>query len=365
MSWLSIIGKIVLHIILLPVKFLISLIFNFLYFPSLKFDKNIYYNRLPVDVNKKVEEIKDSLNLDGYIDDGDGAKFIGLAYTSCKDKRLWDKLSTLLFGMTCFLRAPWEEDYDRKAFSGDMWAGMFPAILTALECNHMSEWQKKQVLTIIENTIFNGKTFVFKHPTEEKQDRGFVFPLWSMCSNFFDVISMCYIAEKLKGGVKYKVLRWIFTAVGFPLMFFLRQGIFVKSVYALNFFTEHSSLVKAYYVYKLCGYEFLKNSIIRHCNDNPWFMDSGKFLKNITGDSTLYDLHLNDYLNSDNTENIPWSFKYTYFSLKGFEKKDYSLYSLPYRFRMGTKYLDDSKPMEPKNYIQKNGKADIIHLYDW
>jgi hypothetical protein len=90
-----------------------------------------------------------------------------------------------------------------------------------------------------------------------------------MGSNFFDVISMCLIAEKLNGGVKYKVLRYIFTIIGFPLMFFLRQGIFIKDVYALNFFTEHSALVKAYYVYKFCGYKFLKRPIVRHCEDNP------------------------------------------------------------------------------------------------
>lgn len=54
---------------------------------------------------------------------------------------------------------------------------MFPAILTAIECGHATEEQKIQISKIIEYTIFKEKTFVWKHPTEKKQDRGFAFPV--------------------------------------------------------------------------------------------------------------------------------------------------------------------------------------------
>lgn len=365
-SWLSIFGKCLLHIFLLPVKVLASFLFYILYRPAIVFDKNKYLSYTPTDMESKLKSLKENLPIDNYMSDGDGGKFLGLAYASCKDKRMWDALSQLLYKDKTFLRAPWTEDYDRKAFSGDMWAGMFPAILTAIECGHATPEQKKQIAKIIEYTIFKEKTFVFKHPTEKDQDRGFAFPFWSMCSNFFDVITMCYINEKLTKEFKYKFLRYVFTVIGFPTMICLRQGFFISHVYALNFFTEHSALVKAYYVYKLLGYKFLKKPLLRHCKDNPWFADSAKFIFDIDGDFELYNLHLYDYLNTNTIETIPNSWRFEYLSLKGFEKKpNYSKFALPYRFRTGGKYIDDSKPMEPKPYVQKNRNADIIHLYNW
>lgn len=177
---------------------------------------------------------------------------------------------------------------------------------------------------------------------------------------------MCYINEKLTKEFKYKFLRYIFTIIGYPTLLCLRQGVFIGKVYALNFFTEHSALVKAYYVYKFLNYNFLKNIILRHCKDNPWFMDSGKFKFELTGEDSLYFMFMYDYLNTTSIENMPHTWQSTYFSLKGFEKKTgYSKFSLPYRFRTGVKYLDDNKPMEPKPYDQKKHSADIVHLAKW
>lgn len=365
-SWLSIFGKCLLHVLLLPVKIFASVLFYFLYFPSIKFDKSLYLNYIPKDIESKLKTLKENLPIESYIEDGDGGKFLGLAYASSKDKRIWDALSKLLYKDKTFLRAPYCENYDRKAFSGDMWAGMFPAILTAIKTGHASPEQQKQIAKIIEYTIFKEKTFVFKHPTEKKQDRGFAFPMWSMCSNFFDAITMCYINELLTKEFKYKFLRYVLTVLGFPVMWNLRQGLFVKHVFAMNFFTEHSALVKAYYVYKFLGYKFLKGAILRHCKDNPWFADAAKIRFDLTGDFELYNLHLYDYLNTDTIETIPNSWRFEFLSLKGFEKKpNYSKFSLPYRFRTGGKYIDDNKPMEPKPYVQKNRNADVIHLANW
>lgn len=126
-----------------------------------------------------------------------------------------------------------------------------------------------------------------------------------MCSNFFDVISLCYINELITNETRYKIIRYIFTVIGFPLMFCLRQGIFIKNIYAMNFFTEHSTLIKTYYVYKLLGYKFLKFALIKHCKDNQWFMDSGKILNDINSDPYLYYIHLYDYIFTEEPETLP------------------------------------------------------------
>lgn len=367
-SYFSIGLKCLLHILLLPLKIFVEVLFYILYFPSLKFDHTKYNkpNYTQQEIESKLQNILQSFDTFPYLYDGDGAKFLGLAYTSSKDKRIWDSLKQLLYKERTFLREPFSSDYDASAFSGDMWAGMFPAILTAIHEKHLTEEEKIQLSNIIDYTLFKEKTLVFKHPTEKDQDRGFAFPIWSMCSNFFDVISLCYINETITKELKYKILRYIFTFLGFPLMFCLRQGIFVKNVYAMNFFTEHSALVKAYYVYKFINYKFLKFAILKHCKDNPWFMDSGKILSNIANDHHIYFTHLHDYISSDSPELMPDNWKTSYFSLKGFEPKDgWSEFSLPRRFRMRSKYIDDDKPMEPK-YKQENIKhADIIHMYNW
>lgn len=367
-AWLRIFCKISLHILLLPLKLLVNLLLGKLIFPDMKYDASKYLTEDSIkDKRSQVEKFKNDLNLEGYIEDGDGAKFLGLAYTSSKDKKIWDCLSQLLYKGISFLRAPYTDDYDRVAFSGDMWAGMFPAICTAIREGHITEPQKKQIGEIINYTLFKEKTLTFKHPTETTQDRGFCFPFWSMGSNILDVISLCYLGEVLTKEFKYKFLRYVFTVIGFPILFFgLRQGIFIRNVYAMNFFTEHSALVKAFYTYKFCGYTFLKRAIIKQCNDNPWFMDSGKILKNINKDDSLYNVHLNDYLNTTSFESLPPEWVHSYFSLKGFEKTvNFSLYSLPYRFRSGLKYSDDSKPMEPKKSSKRLLHTNIIHLYDW
>jgi len=70
------------------------------------FDKNKYLSYTPTDMESKLKSLKENLPIDNYINDGDGGKFLGLAYASCKDKRMWDALSQLLYKDKTFLRAP-------------------------------------------------------------------------------------------------------------------------------------------------------------------------------------------------------------------------------------------------------------------
>ena len=366
MAYFFIFCKLLLHLLLLPLKMLIVFLFYMCYSPSLKFNPNLYLNYKPDDLEGKQKEILNNLPIDSYINDGDGAKFLGLAYTSCKDKRIWDGLTELFYKEKTFLREPWRENYDCKAFSGDMWAGFFSAIITAINENHITKEQKSQLKEIIDYTLFKEKTLTFKHPTEKEQDRGFMFPFWALCPDFFDVIALFYVNEKLTNQFKYKFFRYLFTILGFPLMFSLRQGFFIKSIYTMNFFTEHSSLVKAYYLYKFLNYKFLSPVILKQCDDHHWFADSAKILLDLEGHSDFYNMFVYDFINTKSPASVPQDWITEYFTFKGFEKKtNYTKYALPYRYRTGAKYLDDSKPMEPKFYIQEKSKADIIHLINW
>lgn len=97
-----------------------SFLFYIMYRPSIVFDKNIYLSYIPSDIESKLKTLKENLPIEEYLNDGDGAKFLGLAYTSSKDKRIWDALSRLFYKDKTFLRTPFNETYDQKAFSGDM-----------------------------------------------------------------------------------------------------------------------------------------------------------------------------------------------------------------------------------------------------
>lgn len=375
--WLKFAGLMLVHTLLLPLKILVSWGIRGLWFPGIKTSapRPAALGFQDIDLRKKAEKARASLDVSAILKDGDGAKFLGLAYASCKDLVIWKSICELFRNPYTFTRTPQTPGagYNEHAFSGDMWAGMFPAIVTAHQEGHISECDKALVLRAkIYDTVFLNKPFTFRQLGGGPQDRGFLLPWYGLGPAFYDALSICHVGELLGGELvgRYRILKRILWVLGWPLMGSLRQGVFVGNVYLANFFTEHSSLVKAYYLYKLTGSRRMRNAVLRQVADHPWFMDGAKIEADIRGTVEARERHLaflHDYGSIKVApKGLPAGWAKTFFAVKGLEtKRNYAGCMLPYRFRRGAKYLDDSKPMKPKMYDRKGWTADFIHAYNW
>jgi hypothetical protein len=345
-----------IHILLLPLKVFVSILEMCLWHPHCKFDKS-RFTPTKLTNEEKFNEYINSLKVEDILNDGDGAKFLGLA--SAANTELFDELKCLWDADT-FHRCKDRSEKD-LSFSTDMMSGMLEAIYHRYRAKGLTEEEKANLKTIWNQIVFEGKPFKIRH--KEDFSRGTIVDWYSMMPDFIAGMAFCAVGFEILGEKKYKTLYHILKILSYPMRMCYTYGIWQGKVYLLNWFTTHSSACFAYIGYKLTEDKIFEHTLKELFKKNPWNGDIGGYLYSSNRDPQAKKIAMLCLNNYGSTAAMPKIEKEKYFTFKGMKFKELSNTILSYQSMKGAKYLYESRLIEPKIYKRSGWYCDFLHLY--
>lgn len=370
-----------LHTLLLPLKFLISLIIFVCYFPNFKFDSNMFVPTEKSMHDKSEDYIADFDIISLYDEDGDGCKFAGLYVGTIENKISWELFRRYIHPNGFMLRYPSLDSYkeDTPNFSGDMFAGLVEATITASNRCWFNHDDQLNLIKVWNKTLKTGTPLQFKHPlSNNKQDRGYLFKIFSLGDEALATLSFFAIGYKILGLKECKIWYNIFKFLCYPILFLPEIAIFINRIYGAAWYDEHSSMVIYSNTYHLTGDKIFKRAAYRlkhRYKYNPEILayyynmcytiykDNGKEDRDYLRDYGTINYWLKNYDTSiKGTEVADESYFAKYFSLRSMKSKQLSKFILPPKY-VSSKYLWESKIVENSIGNRSKYTLDYLHLY--
>ena len=346
-------------------KYIVANLLTYTYHPS-KMDV-MPYTMTDTSLEDKFNKAIELLDTTQYLNNGDGAKFIGLLSASDPTNNEWWGLVKLFWYDKYFIRYV---DLDQVKvgvnFSGDMITGMCEAIYARHLTVGLSLEEMGQLQSIFDSTIFQAPTYQFKHPFSTAVDRGFLLSSFALTNEVLQTLAFLALAIELFKDQKYKDE---YDRIKKDNEYLLNGApdcaFFLGRAYFASWYDEHSSMVIYTLGFRLTGEEFFEKAatfLKERYKNQPEIQ--GYYFKYINkADITIKEFAKSFLINYDFDKSpiVPDDFLINYFSIRSFCFKKMSKYILLPKYRGGL-YMWEGKDIEPS--IGSNScTIDFIHLY--
>lgn len=357
MLYFKLAGAVLIHLLLLPIKFIISLVVRFCWYPNYKVDFSIFKNNgdskieiEPFDVNK-------------WLYDGDGLKFIGMYYYTTG--KCWVDLLSFIDDDGNLYRTPRHEDMEvMPVVSGDMIVGLLLACVRRLDNN---EEIPDKVKKVFYNILEEGWPLKINHPYKRDFSRGFVFTPWEpVYGAALSSSAFCDVAYAVTGDVKFKVVERIIRWSNFPLSFNSDYSFWIGKFSFKTWYIEHSKALLALAGWSVSGkshhyycYKKYVERLAKRYYYNVDVVSIAAVINEWGEDNKLVKDILTTYGNLLYAPDCIFSSKIKTYSLRSFKWKEQYEYVLPPSCRKGQKYMWETTPLR-HDPAQQYSELDIV-----
>lgn len=346
----------IIHTLLLPLKFLVSLLSLVTWKPYFKIYKSKFDKQsspsFPSDIlEDQIEEI---------IKDGDGCKFIGIAgHFIPENKAIYNAIYRFFYHDT-LIRYPIEYmKPDSNNFSGDMFIGILSFITARYQNGLLTEEEKKKIKPVFDNIILTGK---IEHPFKDDVNRGNILSWYTTMPGFAQMIILTKLCYLIYGDNRYNRLYKLLMILSWPISFSYGFCLFLGRVEACNWYSEHT-LAWAYYLASLLGIKRFNALLYKQSNRHDYNPEILGLNCLINGgkqeDIDFIKLCLDSY--TTNSTDVDDEDMIKEFDLKHFKFVERSKYILPPTNRASCKYMWEKDPLKPKTG-NKKWIADYVSL---
>ena len=321
-----------------------------------------------INLGEKATQAWNKLEINQYVNCGDGPKFIGLLSASDPfNEDTWNIVKSY-WRNDFFVR--WTTDALVEAnkainFSGDQISGMLEAIWQRHVKVGLTQEEKALLSSIWNNTIFNTPKYLFKNPYTTTVDRGWLYGTFGLGNEALVLLAFLGVGYAILGEEKYKLeydkvkkdLGYLFDC---PDMAF-----WISKLYCVAWYDEHSQMslyctgfdATKDEVFKTAGM-FLKE---RYKYQPEIQAYAYKYLKSSLPTIAIDFLHL--YVLDDSpTWGLSTDEMTKYFSLRSFNFQTMAKSILTPMFRRSNMYM-----WEEKDTVITTGNKwatiDFLHLY--
>jgi len=352
----------IIHVLLLPLKFLVSLISLVTWYPFFKLNTDLFkfYEDYPND-QLSISEFKNQI--EEIIADGDGCKYIGIAGHFIPDEPfIYENIYRFIYKGT-LIRYPIEYmKEDSNNFSGDMFIGLLSIVQARYEKGLLTEKEKKKLKPVFDSILGTCKvSHPFKH--EKDVNRGYILPWFTTMPGFAQIIVLAKLSYLIYGDKKYNRLYKTLMVLTWPIAFSYGFCLFLGKVEACNWYSEHT-MAWAYFLGSKLGIKrfkrLLRKQAARH-SYNPEILGLNALIHSpSSNDLSFIKRCLESYF--DRQKKILQA-KNTFreFDLKHFEWVTRSKFVLPPCYRKSSKYLWEKDPLKPKTGSRR-WVADYVSL---
>ena len=315
---------------------------------------------------KLIENIK-ILDINQYLNTGDGPKFIGLLSASDpSNNEYWDILK-LYWKEKYFVRYTTDElvkQFIEYNFSGDQISGMLEAIWNRYNSVGLTQEEINMLISIWDNTLFSEPYYQFKHPYTTNVDRGWLLSKWGMGNEVLALLSFCAVGAKcLKCSRYVDLFNDILKEHGY-LLECPDIAIWLGKVYGVAWYDEHSQMSLACSGYAASNNELFKKAGMFLSNRYKYQPEiqaySYKYFSTPLAPFVIDFLYL--YNLYDKPLELTDEEQTKYFSLRSFNFQKMSKYILDPRFRKTNIYMWEEKDLV-QGLGNKHATIDFIHLY--
>ena len=328
----------------------------------------IPYGKVPeVDLEEKLKKYNIEVDLNQYLNTGDGPKFIGLLSASNPSSDKYWELVKSYWRQYCFVRYTTDElvmQFKQYNFSGDQISGMLEAIWNRYNTIGLTKEEESMLISIWDNTLFSKPAYTFKHPYITEIDRGYLFSKWALGDSLIGLLAFCAVGAKCfkisdnrYGALFDSLLREHGYLLECPDI-----AIWLGKIYGIAWYDEHSQMSLA-----CIGYAASENKI---------FKDAGLFLANRYKHQPEIQAYAYKYLGKELPEFVidflkmygmprnilPTDMYESYFSLRSFNIQKMGKYILTPEYRTTNMYMWEEKDTVPGSY-SPGRYIDFIHLY--
>lgn len=320
-------------------------------------------------LKEKLQENIKNLDLNQYLNTGDGPKFIGLLSASDpSNNEYWDILK-LYWREKYFVRYTTDElvkQFIEYNFSGDQISGMLEAIWNRYSSVGLTQEEINMLISIWDNTLFSEPYYQFKHPYTTNVDRGWLLSKWGLGNEVLALLSFCAVGAKIL-KVSDNRYQTLFDEIVKEYGYLLECpdiAIWLGRIYGVAWYDEHSQMSLACTGYAASNNELFKKAGIflanRYKHQPEIQAYSYKYFSTPLAPFIVDFLHLYNFY--DKQIELTDNEQIKYFSLRSFNFQKMSKYILDPRFRKTNMYM-----WEEKDLVQGSGNKratiDFIHLY--
>ena len=323
----------------------------------------------------KCRDVYKALDINLYLENGDGPKFIGLLSAADPSAEYHWNLVKSYWYEDCFVRNTQIELMKTALnFSGDQISGMLEAIWLRHKKIGLTVEEKSQLARIWQSTIFDGTKYQFKHPFTTTVDRGWLLSSFGLGNEVLALLAFLAVGYTVLEDQRYKEEYDKVLKENKKLLCCTDICIWFGRYYGAAWYDEHSQMS----LYSI-GYDVTKSAIFmdaaKQLRDRyKWNPEiQGYYARYITDVSTYISMareYISTILKAYNLETkgvcVPENLNTkSYFSLRSFKFVKMSPKILLPDNRTSL-YLWETKDIEASSGDQnKNATIDFIHLYSF
>lgn len=377
MFYLKLSLMVLLYILLLPLNLVASLVLRLVWRPgySTKVELEPCWSTYGLQTN--IDLALSTLDITGISTNGDGPKFLGLAYKATGADKIWEVLESYLGPKTIY-RSP-NGTLDMKGilpvFSGDQLSGFLWGLYKAHQKGELNPFRLGDIKRIFDTTIFEGLPFVFQDANGKYTlGRGWIWTPWEPGHSTFDCVraTLALLNHLYPWDTRYKNLHTLFTWLGAPLRFCHDLSFWWNSVYMKSWYAEHSAMLFCSLSATLDPIDLVATSGAKQLYTRyPWNPDMAALYASYIDASaieawgTVEDWMLAyDVSWRANWKEVPGQVeapKKKFFSVRSFKFKELSATLLDPGQRLGTNYMWEESPLA-QNEARKGWTVDFLHL---